>query len=496
MVLYLKKFESGLRKEKGKGAYSTHLIWGDPVTVLEEDGDYAYCSARTKKGWIKKADLGTEGLLELYIIDVGQGDSVLIRTPDNKWHIVDGGNAIPDQMVQKGAANFLRWKFQDELGIEPVPLENVILTHPDLDHFGGLIDIFAGDLRDGRTFKVAVKNYYHSGIGKYLDAPETGGSIAGRTDPFPKGNHGIPESGQFIVELLDGKDSFRNPARKFDSDKTCLKKKTCFESFAALVATVPEQVRRISRADGYLPGYAPGENDVCIAVLAPVLEKIENGKKGLRNFDEKNASVTVNGNSVVLRIGYGNARILLTGDLNTVAQKLLMSYLDPEELSADVYKACHHGSDDVNYEFLAAVMPRATVISSGDNESYAHPRPVAMGAVGRYGRDAKSADGKTTYPPMVYSTELARSIELVHASGAKVREGQGAGFQETDVDDVQVVTADWKNQYRPLKKAFISAGLRYGLVNIRTDGKNILCATMTESGTDFDCRIFQAGVDA
>jgi hypothetical protein len=33
------------------------------------------------------------------------------------------------------------------------------------------------------------------------------------------------------------------------------------------------------------------------------------------------------------------------------------------------------------------------------------------------------------------------------------------------------------------------------LVNIRTDGQLILCATMLEKGNDFDVKIFRAGVD-
>jgi hypothetical protein len=497
MVLYVQEFESALKKEKGKGGITTHLLWGDPVEVQKEEGEYAYCRARTKEGWIKKAELGEKGLLEIYIIDVGQGDCVLIRTPDNKWHMVDGGNAISEQMTKKGAANFLRWKFQDELRTEPVPLENVILTHPDLDHFGGLMDIFQGDLRDGRKFAVAVSNYFHSGIGRFEDAPKIGEKISGTVAPFPQGDHGIKEGGEFIVELLDGKNSFANPARKFDTDKNCQKKKTCFEDFAGIVASVPKNVRRISHSDGHLPGYGPGENEVCITVLAPITEMIADGREGLRELDKRSEGITINGHSVVLRLDYGKARVLLTGDLNTPAQKLLLSYLDPAEFAADVYKACHHGSDDVNYSFLDAVKPRATVISSGDNETYAHPRPVAMGAVGRYGRDSKSPDNKTRYPPMVYSTELARSVDLDRASGVKVRDEGGAGdkFREVEVSDTEVATGDWDNKYRALNKAFISTGLTYGLVNIRTDGNNILLGTMKESGNDFDCRIFQAGVD-
>ena len=41
----------------------------------------------------------------------------------------------------------------------------------------------------------------------------------------------------------------------------------------------------------------------------------------------------------------------------------------------------------------------------------------------------------------------------------------------------------------------IATDLVYGLVNIRTDGETILCATMEESGGEFDTKLFQAGVD-
>jgi len=50
------------------------------------------------------------------------------------------------------------------------------------------------------------------------------------------------------------------------------------------------------------------------------------------------------------------------------------------EFLCDVAKACHHGSDDVSYEFLSAMRPAVTVISSGDNEGHDHPRPGIVAA--------------------------------------------------------------------------------------------------------------------
>ena len=39
-----------------------------------------------------------------------------MRTPDDKWHVIDAGVANFAQMTKKGAANFIRWKFQEDLG--------------------------------------------------------------------------------------------------------------------------------------------------------------------------------------------------------------------------------------------------------------------------------------------------------------------------------------------------------------------------------------------
>jgi beta-lactamase superfamily II metal-dependent hydrolase len=89
--------------------------------------------------------LGDERLLEIYVIDVGQGDGILFHTPDDEWHLVDGGNAVADQRLNKGAPNFIRWKFRKELGQNTVRLRSVVLTHPDSDHFGGLTDVLAGN---------------------------------------------------------------------------------------------------------------------------------------------------------------------------------------------------------------------------------------------------------------------------------------------------------------------------------------------------------------
>jgi hypothetical protein len=391
-----------------------------------------------------------------------------------------------DQMTKKGAANFLRWKFQEDLRQETVALATVLVTHPDYDHYGGLLDVLSGRLFDGRTFAVEVENFYHSGLGRFKAAPKLGQTAPGETDAFPNGFHGLRQQGTFITELLDGKDSFANPSRPFEGS---------FAEYAALVAQVPRHVQRLSHRDQHLPGYAPGDSDLAIHVLGPILERFGQGQVGLRVLEGE--SITRNGHSIVLRLDYRQVRILLTGDLNTKSQQLLLSYHPEVEFAVDVAKACHHGSEDVNLNFVKAMQARATVISSGDNEDYAHPRPIVMGASARYGREIQGMNGETL-PPLVYSTELARSVKLAYAAAVRVQLAPGTEtpLQTVSPANTQVKAREVGAKFRQLPRTPLSTDLVYGLVNVRTDGVHILCATMEEQGTDFDVKVFKAAVDA
>jgi len=65
--------------------------------------------------------------LRFHFIDVGQGDSSLIITPNGKTILIDAG----DEAHAKKVVSYIR-----EQGIEKLDL--VIATHPDADHIGGM----------------------------------------------------------------------------------------------------------------------------------------------------------------------------------------------------------------------------------------------------------------------------------------------------------------------------------------------------------------------
>ncbi|MDX1494776.1 MAG: DNA internalization-related competence protein ComEC/Rec2 [Longimicrobiales bacterium] len=80
--------------------------------------------------WPLAVTLPGRGTLELYAMDVGQGDAIGLRTPRGRWLVVDAGPPGDGPVEAHPAVRALR-----ERGVSR--LEALILTHPDADHFGG-----------------------------------------------------------------------------------------------------------------------------------------------------------------------------------------------------------------------------------------------------------------------------------------------------------------------------------------------------------------------
>jgi competence protein ComEC len=85
------------------------------------------------------ADSGST-VLEVHYLDVGQGDSTLVRFPGGFTMLIDGGNNAAGPTVVEDI---------HRLGI--ARLDAVVATHPDADHIGGLDDVL-------RAFE--VKSFY------------------------------------------------------------------------------------------------------------------------------------------------------------------------------------------------------------------------------------------------------------------------------------------------------------------------------------------------
>ena len=96
----------------------------------------------------------------------------------------------------------------------------------------------------------------------------------------------------------------------------------------------------------------------------------------LSPFDGTYASS--NDYSIVMRVRYGESAILLTGDAETTAERILLKALPHRYVQANVLKVGHHGSTTSTCaQFLSAVSPDIAVISCGVGNKYGHPeQPV------------------------------------------------------------------------------------------------------------------------
>ena len=191
---------------------------------------------------------------------------------------------------------------------------------------------------------------------------------------------------------------------------------------------------------------------------------------------------------MVLRLIYCNVSVLLGGDLNIAAEDYLLGHytgMDPEDeaaadalveaargtFKADVAKACHHGSADFREVFLRCVNPMATIVSSGDNESHAHQRPDALGAIGKHGRGRR---------PLIFSTELARSTKENIKSPHRLREeitGLITKLNEAQTDSEREAAQEKLDAALARLERSVAV---YGLINLRTDGVRAILAQKLE----------------
>jgi hypothetical protein len=233
---------------------------------------------------------------------------------------------------------------------------------------------------------------------------------------------------------------------------------------------------------------------VTIRVLAP-LEVDVGGVPGLRDLGDEGENK--NGHSIALRLDYRDRRILLTGDLNDKSQGDIITHYGSDfetTWNADVAKACHHGSHHVDYGFLRGVSALSTIFSSGDANTYDHPRAWVLGAAALSGRVIEDPNKARLKAPLIYSTEVARSLTLNSIDQLReYNKPQEWGKEEepavTTVSG-KVTKSKWRvildrksedaKDNRPVPYTRAMRHIIYGLVNVRTDGKRLLIAVRNE----------------
>ncbi|HRB26902.1 MAG TPA: hypothetical protein PLH81_00005 [Niabella sp.] len=361
--------------ENGKGKKPINkLLLGTYVKIVQQDSDWYKVVSAGPDGWMHANSLSDNMGLKIFFLDVGQGDGVLMEIGKYKILIDAGPNNCMHNYLTK-------WQYKYLIAAKTkIHIDYLIVSHFDTDHYKGFIPILNNP-------QFSFGTIVHAGILKFANTGNPYNTSVGNTVK--------KEGDTFLSQVFD--DILSNPGTvPFNRD---------ISSFVKALTNAKEEgrlnkVKRYEQGDTLIKENIEGQ-PFEIRVLAPILEKVSN-KKMYRFWTDEGK--TINGNSLVLKVNFGNKTALLGGDLNSNSQEYLMGkYGAQNPFEVDVAKSCHHGSSDFSEDFMAKVNAFATVISSGDNEGYGHPRADAIGCAGKYSKSKR---------PLVYSTELARSTDL------------------------------------------------------------------------------------
>lgn len=463
----------------GRKGFLHTIGWGDWVDVEEVTSEHVRIStskyvkkpdgsilreateafiAPTKGSGVKPKDVVIPAVrskvLKVNFVDVQQGDGAVIETPDGKIMLIDGGD---NQMF----ARYLAARYPESSEANPQKIDCILVTHGDADHFQGLTEIFESETNrePKKRLFIAPRRVYHNGLVKRPGTDANGKKIAEKDSLGPTAKiDGETLLTGLVDNLLQVPDAVMN--EPFRNWKKALK---------AWNERVPIEFRRLAFGDDDAFDFF-GTDGLKIQVLGPILTQ-KGEKKGLKflgsppegprighdslstepaKFKGLDASHTINGHSIVIRLRYGGFHFLFAGDLNdeagrTLAQKHQRSEIN---LRSEVLKVPHHGSADFSGALLQMVSPVVSVVSSGDESAqkeYIHPRATLMGSLGKHSRLDE---------PLIFVTELVAFFQ---------REGPA---KLTDPK----ISAKRGSFYAFSRTA-------YGIVKTRTDGERLLIYT-------------------
>lgn len=114
---------------------------------------------------------GLPGDLTVTFLDIGQGDSILIQTPNGRTIIVDGG-----------PGSTLVHRLGEETSFWMKKIDALLLTHPDRDHLEGFLEVlkryevglflFTGVQKESALYKTFLKEIDERGIKTVVVAPD------------------------------------------------------------------------------------------------------------------------------------------------------------------------------------------------------------------------------------------------------------------------------------------------------------------------------------
>ena len=278
------------------------------------------------------------GSLEVYFIDVGQGDATLIRASNGETLLIDGGRS--------------RTRIRDRLNTLGISdLDAVLATHPDADHIAGLLEVF--DLYE-------IERFYWNGFvhdtqtfDNLMDAAQSEGaeiSVATRGDFIPLGDLSLQV---LHPSTLSG-----------DSN---------VDSIVILLSCGTVEILLTGDAE------IPSEEDMLAAGVLMDVDVLKIGHHGSRTSSSNDFLAITSPEIGIISAGldnqYGHPHTEVIDRLDTAGVELL--YTDISDADDTIVLS----SDCQSYYFALGGSPIATPSPSTDTEPTTTPSPEATDVV-------------------------------------------------------------------------------------------------------------------
>jgi competence protein ComEC len=278
--------------------------------------------------WRKQPPRPSGAELQVHVLDVGQGDSILIVSPAGKSVLIDAGDFGKDKIVRDALTRY-----------NVSHLDYFVATHAHPDHIGGAAEVLKN---------IKVDNVIDNGI-----AP------ADYVDPQQKTNAANAKNGK---KAKAAKGATPKPTPK----PVALPRGAQLPTIKAYT----EYLDAVKQSGAQRSTATPGEKidlggGAFLTVLAPIAPPFtEDQMRGGGN--EPNA------NSVVLRLVYGDFSMLFAGDAEAQTEDRIIR--SGTELQSRILKVAHHGSKYATTDdWIKRVKPEAAIISDGEYNRYSHP---------------------------------------------------------------------------------------------------------------------------
>lgn len=283
----------------------------------------------------------------VHVIDVGQGDAILVRTPQGRHMLIDGGGTIsfrkPDEAWKERRDPYevgkkLLVPLLKQRGVQEIEL--LVVSHQDQDHIGGLQAVVE---------QIPVKKLLMNGTWK----------------------------GNALTRKL------------FETAIAAGTKIVTAENGNAVRLDRHTELRALAAGGDRPLRLAESQNEESVVLWLRLYETtfLLTGDMTAANEDDLLAALPTQ--TMAKAGGQSDAVLAKTAAFASGPIAAALAKRHP----VDVLKVAHHGSKtSTTEEWLAYWRPRVSVISAGVNNVYGHPNAGVLERLGRLGGDIRRTD--------------------------------------------------------------------------------------------------------